>query len=84
MPGKSHGQKSLAGYSPWGHKESDTTERLHFHHLAGASPLPLDMGYLLTAIPAPTGLAGVSLTLDVWYLQGYLLVSQGYLPLDFI
>ena len=25
-PGKSHGQRSLAGYSPWGHKESDTTE----------------------------------------------------------
>ena len=24
----SHGQSSLAGYSPWGHKESDTTERL--------------------------------------------------------
>ena len=23
-----HGQKSLAGYSPWGHKESDTTKRL--------------------------------------------------------
>ena len=28
LPGKSHGQKSLAGYSPWGHKESDTTEQL--------------------------------------------------------
>ena len=27
---KSHGQRSLAGYSPWGCKESDTTERLHF------------------------------------------------------
>ena len=26
LPGKSHGQRSLAGYSPWGHKESDTTE----------------------------------------------------------
>ena len=26
LPGKSHGQKSLVGYSPWGHKESDTTE----------------------------------------------------------
>ena len=26
LPGKSHGQKSLAGYSPQGHKESDTTE----------------------------------------------------------
>ena len=24
-PGKSHGQRRLAGYSPWGHKESDTT-----------------------------------------------------------
>ena len=24
LPGKSHGQRSLAGYSPWGRKESDT------------------------------------------------------------
>ena len=24
--GKSHGQRSLVGYSPWGHKEPDTTE----------------------------------------------------------
>ena len=31
LPGKSHGQRSLVGCSPWGHKESDTTERLHFH-----------------------------------------------------
>ena len=30
LPGKSHGQKSLIGYSPWGRKESDTTEQLHF------------------------------------------------------
>ena len=27
---KSHGQRSLVGYSPWGRKESDTTEPLHF------------------------------------------------------
>ena len=27
--GESHGQRSLAGYSPWGNKESDTTEQLH-------------------------------------------------------
>ena len=27
LPGKSHGQRSLVGYSPWGRKESDTTER---------------------------------------------------------
>ena len=31
LPGKSHGQRSLVGCSPWGCKESDTTERLHFH-----------------------------------------------------
>ena len=30
-PGRFHGQRNLAGYSPWGHKESETTERLHFH-----------------------------------------------------
>ena len=29
LPGKSHGQRSLAGYSPWGCKESDTTELTH-------------------------------------------------------
>ena len=29
--GKSHGQRSLVGYSPWGLEESDTTEQLHFH-----------------------------------------------------
>ena len=28
---KIRGLKSLVGYSPWGHKESDKTERLHFH-----------------------------------------------------
>ena len=28
LPGKSHGQRSLVGYSPWCPKESDTTERL--------------------------------------------------------
>ena len=26
---KSHGQRSLAGYSLWGHRESDTTEQQH-------------------------------------------------------
>ena len=29
-PGKSHGQRSLVGCSPWGREELDTTERLHF------------------------------------------------------
>ena len=31
LPGKSHGWRSLVGYSPWGFRECDTTELLHFH-----------------------------------------------------
>ena len=30
LPGKFHGQKSLAGYSPCGHKELDTAEKKEF------------------------------------------------------
>ena len=30
LPGKSHGRRSLVGYSPWGCKELDMTEQLHF------------------------------------------------------
>ena len=29
LPGKFHGQRTLVGYSPWGHKESDTTEHIY-------------------------------------------------------
>ena len=32
LPGESHGQRSLAGYSPQGRKESDMTKRLHTSH----------------------------------------------------
>ena len=31
LPGKPHGRRSLVGCSPWGRKESDTTEWLPFH-----------------------------------------------------
>ena len=31
LPGKSHGLRIRVGYSPWGCKELDTTEQLHFH-----------------------------------------------------
>ena len=34
LPGRSHGWRSLVGYSPCGRKESDTAERLHFHFLS--------------------------------------------------
>ena len=29
LPGESHKQRSLGGYSPWGRKESDSTEHTH-------------------------------------------------------
>ena len=29
LPGESHGQRSLVGYSPWGHHESDMAEHTH-------------------------------------------------------
>ena len=37
LPGKSHGPRSLVAYSPWGHKESDMTERLRFTSLSKAA-----------------------------------------------
>ena len=47
LPGKSHGQRSLVGYTPWGHKESDMTERArararaHTHTHTHPPPPPL-------------------------------------------
>ena len=44
LPGKSHGWRTVVGYSPWGLKELDRTEQLHFHfsqHLKGIIPCPL-------------------------------------------
>ena len=37
LPGESHGQRSLVGYSPRGRKESDMTKRLHFCSLTDLS-----------------------------------------------
>jgi len=37
LPGKFHGQRSLATYSPWSHKELDTTEQLSMHANSGNS-----------------------------------------------
>ena len=56
LPGESHGQRSLAGYSPWGHKESDTAEqvsvRTHTHTTSLQSPLaPLPASKALGSLP---------------------------------
>ena len=46
LPGKFHGQRSLVSYSPWDHKESDTTERLQIDTL-------LFFRYLVGTLEAP-------------------------------
>ena len=38
LPGESHGQRSLEGYNPWDHKESDSTESLSMHACKPMSP----------------------------------------------
>ena len=48
LPGKSHGRRSLVGYSPWGCKESDTNKQLHFLNYDGGNE---DNGDLLQTIP---------------------------------
>ena len=40
FPGESHGLRSLAGYSPWGHKKSDTTERFSLRSLFSSGFCP--------------------------------------------
>ena len=51
LPGKSHGWRSLVGCSPWGHYESDTTERLHFHFHALEKEMATHSSVLAWRIP---------------------------------
>ena len=51
LPGKSHGRRSLMGCSPWGRKESDTTERLHFHFHALEKEMATHSSVLAWRIP---------------------------------
>ena len=41
LPRKAHVQRNLVGYSPWGCKESDMNERLHFHFYCLAQAVPI-------------------------------------------
>ena len=64
LPGKSHGRRSLVGCSPWGRKELDTTERLHFHFLALEKEMATHSSVLAWRIPGtgePGGLPSMGL-----------------------
>ena len=64
-PGKSHRQRSLAGYSPWGLKESDMTEQLTI-------PLfqPMEILYGLNTGEEPKTVAGKCMFNTHEQLQG--------------
>ena len=50
LAGKSHGQRSLMGCSPWGREESDRTERLHFPFTS----LRMIISWSIPAAPSPS------------------------------
>ena len=61
LPRKSHGQRCLVSYSPWGCKESDTTEQLNNQGLGGACPFQgLEAVSVWCFSPAFAGLLTVS------------------------
>ena len=74
LPRKFHSQRSLAGYSPWGHNESDTTEQLsayaciHTHAHTHTHTHPYEA-------TSPNGMWKVFVA-----LKGFLCVSQQIIP----
>ena len=62
LPGQSHGWRGLVGYSPWGHKELDTTEQLQFHSslsvvdcsLPGSSEMEFPRQEYWSGLPFPS------------------------------
>ena len=59
LPGKSHGQRSLAVYSPWGHKESNTIEQLRTHNYS-IPPCGWIAGYQIQCLPHREGNSQIS------------------------
>ena len=87
LPGKSHGQRSLEGYSPWVCKESDTTEHTctrHLHLCSGLRPYLLEhivspMKSPILSATFPLLLSSSSPLINMLELQVHLLLyKQGY------
>ena len=67
LPGESHGQRSLAGYSPWGHTESDTTEWLSTYTYIAYSSLNIILFLIYKTIPKH-GIMQPCPAIYFWYL----------------
>ena len=62
LPGKSHRRRSLVSCSPWGHKESDTTDQLHFHALEKEMATPSNvLAWRIPGTGKPGGLPSMGL-----------------------
>ena len=63
LPGESHGQRNLVGYSPWGRKKLDVTEQLslHMHHMQAC----LDKCILPVHFPPYSSLLSLALA-EAW------------------
>ena len=70
LPGKSHRWRSLVGYSPWGRKESDMTERLHFTSSDGKQQEEEDWTFLFGSGGRSTRLGGWALAKPDWPSEG--------------
>ena len=82
LPGESCGHRRLVGCSPWGRKESDTTERLHFHFslscIGEGNGNPLQCSFLknprdrgaATAAAHPYMTTGKTIALTSWIFSG--------------
>ena len=92
LPEEVHGQRSLAGYSPWDCKESDTTERLTLSVFLGFFPPPtpsflLDMMCAFkrcVCLPRVACLADLtdSLTTELWPLSSLICWCCPWPPLS--
>ena len=77
LPGKSHGWRSLVGYSPWGRKESDMNEQLHFHfhfHFSYLEPVCCSMSSSICCF-----LTCIQISQDAGYMVWYSHLFQNFL-----
>ena len=65
VPGESHGQRNLAGYGPWGHKELDTTEHLTLFTSPASKLLHVSIKHIIP-VSANT-VVKASVKVDPWF-----------------
>ena len=78
LPGEFHGQRSLVGYSPWGHKELDITERLTYTHPSGCCENSISIKTLSTYYVVVFSCQVVSNSATSWTIFHKFPLSMGF------